>query len=239
VQIGAAVGVYWEPKADGTLRLGASYTSSPGFGAMRLHGTFDLTTGSNETPTTTPADLLQQYPDLIRFGGAWRFSPQSELRFDGTWQRWSDFKLPVHRVPGRLVRRQLAGRVDQHDEPQGRPAAQLDDSVKLRLGAATWITPETEIFGSFAWESSPVAPANQDPLIFDSQRLEGTLGARHAFGRHLYASLAYTYVYYLPVTVTNSAYGQYALARTRRTRTGGTRPRCSCSTARSGTGSRS
>ena len=87
-----------------------------------------------------------------------------------------------------------------------------NDSVKLRLGAATWIGHATELHASFAYESSPVAPKYEDPLIFDSSRLEGTLGVRHAFNEHIYAALAYSYVYYLPVTVTNSAFGSVPLA---------------------------
>lgn len=211
IQIGAAAGVYWEPKADGSIRLGASYTSAPNFGVMRLSGTFDLTTGSSVTPTSTAADLLQGYPDLVRFGGAWRLSPEAELRFDGTWQRWSQFKYQCVVSPGASCDANAQGVSNNVAALKVDLPRNWNDTVKLRLGAATWVTPELELFGSFAWESSPVSNANQDPLVFDSMRLEGTLGARRTFGRHFYAGLSYTYIYYLPVTVTNSAYGQYPL----------------------------
>jgi long-chain fatty acid transport protein len=209
VEVGAAAGVYWEPLRDGSLRLGASYTSAPNFGTMRLNGTFELAQGSQTTAISNPADLLQAYPDLIRFGGAWRISPQAELRLDGTWQRWSQFNYQC------IVNSGQSCDANSKGVSQATSGVLLDlprnwnDSVKLRLGIATWINPETELWASFAWESSPVANKYQDPLLFDSTRLEGTAGVRRAFGRHLYASLAYTYVYYLPVTVTDSAYGSY------------------------------
>jgi long-chain fatty acid transport protein len=210
VEVAASAGVYWEPLRDGSLRVGASYSSAPNFGTMKLSGTFDLAQGSQVTPISNAANLVQAYPDLIRFGGAWRVSPQAEVRFDGTWQRWSQFN-------SQCVLQSGFSSCDTNSKgvSQATSGVLLDlprnwnDSVKLRLGGATWITPETELWASFAWESSPVSDKNQDPLIFDSMRLEGTLGVRHAFTRHLYASAAYTYVYYLPVTVTDSAYGSY------------------------------
>jgi len=210
VEVAAAAGVYWEPLRDGSLRLGASYTSAPNFGTMKLTGTFDLAQGSQTTPISNAASLVQAYPDLIRFGGAYRISPQAEVRLDGTWQRWSQFN-------SQCVLQSGFSSCDTNSKgvSQATSGVLLDlprnwnDSVKLRLGGATWVTPETEIWASFAWESSPVENKYQDPLVFDSMRLEGTLGVRRAFTKHIYASIAYTYIYYLPVTVTNSAYGQY------------------------------
>ncbi|MGD0529441.1 MAG: outer membrane protein transport protein [Polyangiaceae bacterium] len=97
VQVGASAGVYWEATKDGALRLGASYTSQPGFGPMRLHGTFQLYPAA---PGSTAADLVQAYPDIIRFGGAWRVRPDTEIRLDGDWQRWSQFKDQCITSPG-------------------------------------------------------------------------------------------------------------------------------------------
>ena len=65
---------------------------------------------------------------------------------------------------------------------------------------------QTELFGSVAWESSPTSKSHEDPLVFDSTRIHGTIGARHAFTKHIYASLSYTYVYLVPLTVNNSAF---------------------------------
>src|SRR5579859_2193905 len=92
IQVGAAAGVYWEATSDGRLRLGASYTSQPNFGQMRLAGTFKFTPGALGAEGTSDVDLLQAYPDVIRAGAAWRVSPETELRLDASWQRWSNFK---------------------------------------------------------------------------------------------------------------------------------------------------
>jgi long-chain fatty acid transport protein len=206
-QVGAAAGVYWEATADGALRLGASYTSQPGFGTMRLKGNFSLDPAS---PGANPADLLQAYPDIIRFGGAWRVRPDTEIRLDGDWQRWSQFKSQCIVNPGTPCDTDSSGVV-----PVTATNVKLDlprdfkDSFKLRLGVAYWVAPETELFASFAWESPPTDKSHEDPLIFDSTRLEGTIGARHAFTKHIYASLSYTYVYLLPLTINDSAYDNY------------------------------
>jgi long-chain fatty acid transport protein len=205
IQVGASAGVYWEATEDRRLRLGVSYTSQPNFGTMRLGGTFRFTGGAQVPDTTTNIDLLQGYPDVIRAGAAWRVSPQAELRLDGSWQRWSQFKMQC------IVPKGNSCAVDSHgvssdssvilDVPRD-----FQDSFKVRGGIAFWVAPTTEIFASAAYESSPVRKAYEDPLIFDSQRVYGTLGFRHGFSRHFYASLSYTYVYFVPVTVNNSVY---------------------------------
>jgi long-chain fatty acid transport protein len=215
VEVGAAAGIYWEPSSK--LHFGASYTSQPSFGTMRLKGTFkDLQGQGGEINDSV--DLLQAYPDVIRVGGTWHLVPEAELRLDVTWQRWSEFKNQC------VVNTGTSCDVTAATGPGGgafaNKAASSDvilnlprnwqDSVRMRLGGAYWVEPQTEVFGSFAYETSPVSDKDQDPLLFDSQRLYGTLGVRYAFTPHLFGSLAYTYVYFVPVTVTNSAYGQYA-----------------------------
>jgi len=215
IQVGAAGGLYWEPLSN--LHVGASYTSQPNFGTMHLKGNFKLLSG-NVGPGTNPesnqtVDLLQAYPDIIRVGAAWRVVPEAELRLDVTWQRWSQFKNQCIVLTGKSCD------VNASDGGFANSAAQTNvllnlprnwnDTVRVRLGGAYWVQPQTEVFGSFAYESSPVADKDQDPLLFDSTRLYGTLGVRYAFTPHLFGSLAYTYVYFVPVTVNNSDLGSY------------------------------
>lgn len=214
VQVGAAAGLYWEPTP--TVHIGASYTSQPGFGTMRLKGSFrelqaQVQPGQNPE-LDKEVDFLQAYPDIIRLGGTWRIAPEAELRLDLTWQRWSQFKNQCVVATGTSC--------DVNPDGSAATAAagqnivlnlprNWNDSVRARLGGAYWVSPATEVFGSFAYESSPVSNKDQDPLLFDSTRLYGTLGVRYGFTPHLFGSLAYTYVYFLPVTVTDSAYGSY------------------------------
>ncbi len=218
IQVGAAGGLYWEPSSK--LHFGASYTSQPNFGTMHLKGTFRELQGqaaAGQNPELNQSvDLLQAYPDIIRVGGTWHFVPEAELRLDVTWQRWSQFKNQCVVLTG------TSCDVNPNVKPTGAAASDVilnlprnwNDTVRTRLGGAYWVTPQTEVFGSFAFETSPVADKDQDPLLFDSTRLYGTVGARYAFTPHLFGTLAYTYVYFIPVTVTNSAYGQYQFPST-------------------------
>jgi long-chain fatty acid transport protein len=206
-QPAASAGIYWEATQDGALRLGASYISQPGFGTMRLSGNFSLDPTS---PGNNPADLVQAYPDIIRFGGAWRLRPDTEVRLDGDWQRWSQFKYQCIVNPGTNCNADSNGVSNATNVKLDLPR-DFKDTLKLRGGIAYWVVPETELFASFAWESPPTNKSHEDPLIFDSTRLEGTLGVRHAFTSHIYASLSYTYVYVLPLTVNDSAYSSYPL----------------------------
>ncbi len=213
IQVGAGAGLYWEPSSK--LHFGASYTSSPNFGTMRLKGNFKELLGQagpGQNPETSrDVDLLQAYPDVIRVGGTWRVVPEAELRLDVTWQRWSQFKNQC------IVQSGAPCDVTPNVTATGSSASDVilnlprnwKDTVRARLGGAYWVQPQTEVFASFAFETSPVDDKDQDPLLFDSTRLYGTLGVRYAFTPHLFGSLAYTYVYFVPVTVTDSAYGQY------------------------------
>lgn len=209
LEVGAAAGVYWEPKADGTLRLGASYTSQPNFGTMRLKGSFRFQPGAlTPNETVTDVDLLQAYPDIVRAGLAWRLAHDAELRVDVTWERWSQFKSQCVVPTGEQCPVDSKG-VTSSSSPLLNLPRDWQDSVKGRVSGSYWITPETEVFASFALGSSPAGPSHEDALTFNSTRLDWTLGGRYEFSKHVAAQLSYSYLYFLPVTVTNSAYGSY------------------------------
>jgi long-chain fatty acid transport protein len=200
-QVGAAAGLYWE--ATPTLRLGASYTSQPNFGTMRLSGSY------KQWQQTAPeikqnVDFVEAYPDIIRLGAAWRVASDLELRLDGSWQRWSQFKNQCVVVSGQACTLNADGSATSNAVLQNVPR-NFQDAYKIRLGGADWVQPETEIFGSGAFETSASKTSYDDPLIFDANKLYGTLGLKHSFTRHFYGQAAYTYVYYIPVTVSDSA----------------------------------
>jgi long-chain fatty acid transport protein len=208
VEVGAAIGAYWEATADGSLRLGASYTSRPNFGTMRLHGTFKLDPAS---PGGNPVDLLQAYPDIVRVGAAWRIRPDVEMRLDADWQRWSAFKDQCTVDPGTQCNVDSGGvAIGNTNNVKLDLPRDFKDSFKVRLGAAYWVVPQAELFASAALESSPTDAKNEDALIFDSTRLSGTIGARYSFSKHVDASLSYTDIHVVPVTVTDSGFSTYA-----------------------------
>jgi long-chain fatty acid transport protein len=205
LQVGASAGVYWEATEDKRLRIGVSYTSQPNFGTMRLGGTFKFTPGVVTNEATVPVDLLQAYPDIIRVGAAWRVSPQTEVRLDADWQRWSQFKMQCIVAKGSDCPVNSTGVSTDPNVKLDLPR-NFQDSFKVRLGVAYWVEPATEIFASAAYESPPVGKSHEDPLVFDSTRVAGTLGVRHGFNQHFHAALSYTYVYFAPLTVNDSAY---------------------------------
>jgi long-chain fatty acid transport protein len=207
VQVAASLGVWWQPLE--ALRLGVSYTSAPNFGTMRLSGTFQAQPGG-VSAVTAPAngDLLQAYPDIIRLGGAYHVTPQLEVRLDGNWTRWSNFKNQCVVFPGKDCTVDANGNDTSMTSPNVVPGGNLPrnfkDTVKVRGGVGYWVLPNTEAFGSIAVETPPVSSRYIDALVFDSTRLYGTLGARHMFGDHFGAMLAATYVYLLPMEVDDS-----------------------------------
>jgi long-chain fatty acid transport protein len=208
-QAAAGAGLYWEATSDGALRLGVSYTSQPGFGTMRLSGGFIQQPGSQQLVNQpSKADFLQAYPDIIRAGAAWRVSALAELRLDAAFQRWSQFKSQCVVSPGTSCDVDASGANASGNVIVNLPR-NWRDAVKARLGGAYWIRPETEVFGSFAYETSPVGAGHVDALYFDSTRLYGTLGVRHRFNGSFAAQFSYTYVYFVPLTVDSSTLSNY------------------------------
>lgn len=210
IEFGAGLGVYWEPSRN--VHVGASYTSQPNFGTMRLSGTYKLYTPDNALISSN-VDFLEAYPDVIRAGVAWRVAPDAELRLDGSYQRWSALTNQCVVNTGGACNVNANGSTVVGDKAsqgiQANVPRNFQDAYHVRLGASYWVEPQTEVFASTGLDTSAVKSAYQDPLVFDSTRVAGTLGVSHGFSDHVYAQAAYTYLYYVPVTVTDSAYGGY------------------------------
>lgn len=210
VQVGAALGAYWEPSSDGRWRVGVSYTSPPGFGTMRLGGSFRYQPG-NQAGEVAPVavDFLQAYPDIVRAGVAYRIAPAAELRLDATWERWSRLQDQCVVVAGASCDVDFNG-AGPGDTVILNLRRKWRDSVRVRAGGSYWITPESELFASGAISTAPVGASHVDALTFDSTRIQGTLGATHAFTRSISATLAYTYVYLVPTQVSSSLLPNFA-----------------------------
>jgi long-chain fatty acid transport protein len=209
VQGGASFGAFWEPVHG--VRIGASYVSQPGFGTMRLKGTFQQQFGGEATVSQpAPAELLQAYPDMVRLGAAWRVSPEVDLRLDGTYERWSQFQNQCVVVPGAQCSVSATGK---DLTPNGAILANVprngQDTYKVRAGVAYEIAEGTQVHGSFAVETSSLPSGYEDALLFDSTRLFFTLGVHQHVAGGLSLALAYTYVQYLSMTVTDSQLPTY------------------------------
>jgi long-chain fatty acid transport protein len=197
--IGAAAGVYWE---SGTgIRLGASYTSQPGFGQMKMHGTLRTQLGAGQESSTS-IDFLQSYPDLIRLAGAWRISRAVDFRANVEYIRWSVFKNQCVVAKGHPCAVNDDG--SRQNTPDGQ-AVQLNvprnwhDSIGFRLGPGVWVSDDLEIFGSYGMSTSPVPDATIDASTLDSTRLYFTAGAKYTVTKGLAIAASYNHIYFFPV----------------------------------------
>jgi long-chain fatty acid transport protein len=206
-----AAGVYWEPIPGGPVHIGASYTSSPGLGQMRLNGKLSQTYAS---PEVIDADLLQTYPDVIRFGIAAKVSNQLELRFDSEYVRWSvfdtqcivnagkDCQLNPDGSDGNAEKGQIILAIPRH----------WNDAGAVHVGFGYWPSDPTEIFASVGYDTSAVNQETLEATYPDALKLLGTIGVRHKFGDRLALGASYTYVQYLSRTVAAQNNAAFPLA---------------------------
>lgn len=198
---GLAGGIYWEPLPDRSLRLGASYTSQPGLGSMRLKGKLTPQDGTN--PARNPeedVDFLQAFPDIVRFGLGYRVSEKVDLKADVEYVRWSTLKNQCVVAPGANCDINPA---DGGDLSGGKVILNIPrnwkDVVAARGGFGYFVQPQTELFASAAFSTSPVPKSTIDAAALDSFRIYGTVGARHEFSEHFAFAGSFNAIHFLPV----------------------------------------
>jgi long-subunit fatty acid transport protein len=199
--VGASAGVYVVPDADRRLRIGASYTSQPGFGRMRLAGTLQERLGITP-PTTTDVDLLQSYPDIIRLGAAYRVSDDVDLRLHGEYVRWSVFTNACVVDRGLPCSVNANGSAVTPGQIIANDPANFHDAGALHAGVGYWPHPRVEMFGELGFDTSAVPNDAQGRTLFDSFKVIGSVGLRYAVSKRLALGGSYTQIYYVPLTVT-------------------------------------
>jgi long-chain fatty acid transport protein len=200
VNVGASAGAYVVPDEDRRLRLGASYTSQPGFGGMRLPGTLEQRLGV--TPSgSTDVDLLQTYPDIVRLGAAYRVADDVDLRLHGQYVRWSVFAnaCVVHR--GQSCDLNTDGSAVTQGKIIANDRALFQDAGALHAGIGYWPQPRAEIFIDLGFDTSGVPTSSQGRTLFDAFKGVGSVGLRYAITPHVSVAGSYTAIYYLPTTV--------------------------------------
>lgn len=208
--LAAAIGLYWEPIEDGSLKLGLSYTSQPGFGTTRMSGELRQQFGTDaQVATPTPIDFLQTYPDVVRLGMAYKLTPTVEARLDGEYVRWSVFERQCVVNEGAECNVDAAGR----QPPTGRVILNIprnwQDAIGVRGGAGWWLNDDLELFASAAVTTSAVPKTTIDVSTIDSTRLYGTLGARYAFTKRFALAGSYNHIYFLPVDTSESKHFEF------------------------------
>lgn len=197
---GVSGGLYWEDPS-GALRLGASYTSQPGLGEMRLKGTLEQKIGI--TPSaTTDVDVLQSYPDIVRLGAAYRASGSVDLRLHGEFARWSVLQNECVVHTGMPCAINPDGSSKTPGAVISNIPSDFHDAFAVHAGVGYWPAKRTEIFFDGGVDSSAVPASSLGTTLFDSFKILGTVGVRHRFSERIFVAASYTGVYYLPVTVT-------------------------------------
>jgi long-chain fatty acid transport protein len=193
-----AFGIWARPTDD--LTLGASLSIRPGFGEFRLKGKIRQQFGGGvaEDPPTD-ADVLQTFPDVLRLGGAYRVSDQLELRLDGDFVTWSNFKRQCIVNKGGNCEINADGSQTASSSVIVNIPREWKNAFGVRAGAGYWLSPDLELFGSAMYDASAVPKETLDPTFMDAPKVIGTIGARKAFGRAFALAASFTHVQYLPV----------------------------------------
>ncbi len=197
--LAAALGVYWVPSDK--VNVGLSYTSQPGFGETRMNGKLEAAVGALN-PTTTNVDFLQTYPDIVRLGGTWQASTKTQLRFDTSFTRWSVFKDQCVVYEGKSCNLNANG----SDASGGTNIVanvprRWKDAVGLRVGGVQALNDQVSLHASAAMSTPAVGKDTMDASTIDSVRLYGTLGGWYTMSEHVRIGASYTYLYFLPVSI--------------------------------------
>lgn len=197
--LGAAVGLYWEPTEE--LHLGLSYTSQPGFGETRMSGELKTQLGGG-TESKADIDFLQTLPDLVRLGATYRATSRLELRGDLEYVRWSVFERQCVVKPGKNCN------VDADGKRQAGAAGQevelnvprnWNDTILARVGPGYMMSKELEAFGSVAFGTPAVPKTTIDVATVDSQQVFLTFGLKWVANQHWALAGSYNHIWFAPV----------------------------------------
>jgi len=202
--LGAALGLYWEP--TDTLKLGLSYTSQPGFGETKMTGTLTTQLATTQ-PENKEVDFYQTYPDILRLGAAVKATARLELRSDIELVRWSVFDKQCVVPKGESCNvaddgRDLSGGKVILNVPR-----RWNNAFGVRVGPGYQLTEELELFGSLGLTTPAVPKETIDASTIDATRLYGTLGAKLAVSPHLSLAASYNHIHFFTVE-TNGANDQ-------------------------------
>jgi long-chain fatty acid transport protein len=204
LNLAASVGLYYEPTDK--LRFGLAYLSQPGFGETRMSGEVRTQLADGQ-PSKADIDFLQEYPDIIRFGAAWRATERLELRGDFEFVRWSVFKRQCVVPKGDPC----AVAEDGRSLPGSRVVLNVprnwNDAVGVRVGPGYWLTDKLETFGSLGMTTPAVPKETIDASTIDAFRLYLALGAKYDINKHWAIAGSYNHIYFFNVN-TNGANDQ-------------------------------
>lgn len=193
VDLGLGVGLLWEPVDH--LFIGLSYRSQPGFGEQRLTGDTQLVLGGGPVAddVSTPTELRQSMPDVIRFGVRYGAPKRWEARVFGNWARWSVLDRQC------ILNSTVADRSCDGDAPPGKimiiPRG-WHDAFELRAGGSYWVTPGTELVLGAGYDATSVPDKSVEVAFYDGEKFTITAGLRLDLTDALALEATYSQVIY-------------------------------------------
>ncbi|MEJ7729309.1 MAG: outer membrane protein transport protein [Polyangiaceae bacterium] len=191
---GFAVGATYEaiPKK---LYAGLSYTSRPNVtGGMALDGELVNYFGNR---STTPIDVHQDLPDIVRLGARWKVRENVELRLHGDWTRWSamDHQCLVADGSDECEVNDDGTAASSPNPIQNLPR-DWHDAFGIRGGGSFFINPMIEVFAGLGYDSNAIPDESLDPALTDFHDISAALGARLTLGKHVAVAASWTQFFY-------------------------------------------
>ncbi len=199
VDIGAGLGLFWDPRPDHKLRLGASYTFAPGFGETRWKGKLTQQFGGvRDQAKPVDVDFLQRWPDVARLGAVVVPTKELVVRADLEYVRWSVFERQCVVAPDASC----DVRADGSQAGSGvilNVPRNWKDAVGVRAGGGYFLEPELELFGSVGVTTAAAPKSEVDPSTIDNTRLSYALGARWEATSRLALAGSFNHSYMVPL----------------------------------------
>ncbi len=177
------------------LWIGASYQAAPALSEMKLKGTLTVTQGPDTR--VDQVDLHQHLPEIIRFGGRLRPTPDLELRLFGDYTRWSRLEQQCVTLRDRPCGIKRDGSPGEGTGTITNLFRGWQDTFGVRAGASKWLKPEVELFAGVGFETAATPDTTLDPSLADANTISGALGGRFEIFERLWLSTSYTHVQYL------------------------------------------
>lgn len=193
IDLGLGVGLLWEPVEK--LFVGLSYRSQPGFGEQVLTGDTQLVLGGGPVADnlTTPSEVRQEMPDIVRWGVRWTEPKQWEVRLFGNWARWSVLDKQC------VLNSTVANRSCDGASPPGKiiiiPRG-WNDGWEVRAGGSYWFNPDLELAFGGGYDSNAVPDSAIEPAFYDSKKMTLSVGIRAALFESLTLEATYTQAIY-------------------------------------------
>jgi long-chain fatty acid transport protein len=189
------------------LWLGFSYQARPNVsGGMKLDGTlniYPLAVGAADT--AQKVSLYQDYPDILRLGGRYKPTRDTELRLFGYWERWSNFKNQCISLRGTPCLVNADGSAAAGSMPIQNLPRHWQDGFGVRAGGSYWFRKAVEGFVGVGYDSNAEPDDRLEPVLMDVKMVTLAVGGRVDVSKHVQLGLSYTSFFGIPRDTTGES----------------------------------